>query len=79
MEYYQFGNTELSICQVKETYSNHTHHDSMDDSSPLEKEFEVWENIQYCFFCYYILLAAEHWLTSNSHDSWLIHALHFSV
>ena len=41
MEYTQFGNTELSITQLKELYSNHTHHDSMDDSSPLEKEFEV--------------------------------------
>lgn len=41
MEYAQFGNTELSISQLKELYSNHTHHDSMDDSSLLEKEFEV--------------------------------------
>lgn len=41
MEYAQFGNTELTIAQLKEMYSNHTHHDSMDDSSPLEKEFEV--------------------------------------
>lgn len=40
MEYVQFGNTELSIPQLKEAYSNHTHHDSLDDSSPLEKEFE---------------------------------------
>lgn len=41
MEYSQFGNTELTISQLKEAYSNHTHHDSLDDSSPLEKEFEV--------------------------------------
>lgn len=41
MEYSQFGNTELTIVQLKELYSNHTHHDSLDDSSPLEKEFEV--------------------------------------
>ncbi|XP_042222169.1 tyrosine-protein phosphatase 69D-like isoform X2 [Homarus americanus] len=40
MEYVQFGNTELTIPQLKEGYSNHTHHDSLDDSSPLEKEFE---------------------------------------
>ncbi|XP_042869505.1 tyrosine-protein phosphatase 69D-like isoform X2 [Penaeus japonicus] len=40
MEYSQFGNTELTISQLKEAYSNHTHHDSLDDSSPLEKEFE---------------------------------------
>ncbi|XP_063848921.1 tyrosine-protein phosphatase 69D-like isoform X1 [Scylla paramamosain] len=40
MEYAQFGNTELTIAQLKEMYSNHTHHDSMDDASPLEKEFE---------------------------------------
>ncbi|KAK3883163.1 hypothetical protein Pcinc_012496 [Petrolisthes cinctipes] len=40
MEYTQFGNTELSTSQLKELYSNHTHHDSIDDSSPLEKEFE---------------------------------------
>ncbi|XP_071521092.1 tyrosine-protein phosphatase 69D [Panulirus ornatus] len=40
MEYAQFGNTELTVCQLKESYSNHTHHDSLDDSSPLEKEFE---------------------------------------
>ncbi|XP_050718014.1 tyrosine-protein phosphatase 69D-like isoform X2 [Eriocheir sinensis] len=40
MEYSQFGNTELTINQLKELYSNHTHHDSVDDSSPLEKEFE---------------------------------------
>ncbi|XP_066940417.1 tyrosine-protein phosphatase 69D [Macrobrachium rosenbergii] len=40
MEYSQFGNTELSIAQLKEAHSNHTYHDSLEDSSPLEKEFE---------------------------------------
>ncbi|XP_076044261.1 protein tyrosine phosphatase 69D isoform X2 [Oratosquilla oratoria] len=40
MEYAQFGNTELEEDKLREVYSNHTHHNSMEESSPLEKEFE---------------------------------------
>lgn len=71
MEYSQFGNTELSICQVKETYSNHTHHDSMDDSSPLEKEFEVREATQHCFILC-LRTTDQHFTTSTTNQGHIL-------
>lgn len=40
MEHAQFGNTEKNIPKLKETWAKHIQHEA-DDSTDLEKEFEV--------------------------------------
>ncbi|CAL4098877.1 unnamed protein product, partial [Meganyctiphanes norvegica] len=41
MEYSQFGNTELTMTQIKDAWTTNIRHDTIDEQSPLEKEFEA--------------------------------------